>query len=426
MPKKHNKSLLSSNPFVLLAVVVSLLLAVRRHVPKFENDERMNLISVKRIVASISTELKEFNRHCHSSYLSMISTAVSIALVVAWFFMGAQKSKNLKKATNDICSSVRTMSSNHDLLNQINETLQSLSLLRTREDRTDIYMLETKLLKFIKILIHKCGKKHNNSNRTKEQLGSFGTTKENRILCSSSSDDTRQLMIRKRSERKANGTIIDDDFEVVCLKAAFMVLESYACHDEIISSSLALLALVAKEDSSRKKIFDDTVSSATCRKYHALPTWNHTKDDKNTSQRMIPPYTATIPIRVMREALTRAKQRARQIPPPELQEEQLSAEVQRKGCLLLGVLADESSTTRGIAQSVINAGGLDAVFSAMEWFRYHNQVANWGLWAIFNFTYHYPSNKIDLFFPNRPTESVTASSWSGLERICRVMNDNST
>jgi hypothetical protein len=284
-------------------------------------------------------------------------------------------------------------------------------------------VLETKLIKSIKILINKCGRKHNNiSNSSRENP-------EKWISSSSSSDTTRQPTIRRRSERKTNEISNDDDFEVVCLQATFMVLENYRCHDEIISCSLALLALVAKEDSSRKKIFDATVSTATYGKYHALHTMNHSKgswSDKNTSQLIIPPYSATVPIRVMREALIRAKQRARQKPPPEVQEEQLFAEVQRKGCLLLGVLADESTTTRGIAKSVVNAGGLDAVFSALEWYRYHKEVANWGLWAVFNFTYHFPSNKIDLFFPNRRTGSMTASSCNGFERICRVMNDNST
>jgi len=424
MPKNHQKSILSSNPFVILAVVVSLLLAVRRHVPKFKNNKMSSI--VKHNVASISTEpLKEFSRH---SYPSMIATAVSVALV-AWLFVGPQKNTKLK-ARNNVSHSATTMISNQDLLYQIHETLLSLLLLRTSEDRTEICVLETKLVKSIKILINKCGRKHNNnSNSNRENLESSLKTKEKQISSSSSSDTTRQPMIRRRSERKTNEISNDDDFEVICLQAAFMVLENYPCHDEVISSSLALLALVAKEDSTRKKIFDATVSTAACGKYHALPTMNHSKghgSDQNTSQLIIPPYSATVPIRVMREALNRAKQRARQNPPPEVQEEQLFAEVQRKGCLLLGVLADESTTTKGIAKSVVNAGGLEAVFSALEWFRYHKEVANWGLWAVFNFTYHFPSNKIDLFVPNRRTDGMRASSWNGFERICRVMNDNST
>jgi hypothetical protein len=60
-------------------------------------------------------------------------------------------------------------------------------------------------------------------------------------------------------------------------------------------------------------------------------TTNHSKgngSDKTTSQLIILPYSALVPIRVMGEALNRAKQRAKQKPPPEIQEEQLFAEVQ--------------------------------------------------------------------------------------------------
>jgi len=84
---------------------------------------------------------------------------------------------------------------------------------------------------------------------------------------------------------------------------------------------------------------------------------NHSKGNganKNTSQLIIPPYSASVPIRVMREVLNRAKQRAKQKPLPETQEEQLFTKIQQKGCLLHSALAGENTTTRGVQDAMDN------------------------------------------------------------------------
>jgi hypothetical protein len=416
MPKKHNnRSLLSSMPFVSLAIVTTLLLAIRRHLPKFAANNTMDSL-VERSV-SFFLELKEYILRAN---ILIVSTAVA-AILGAFSFVEAQSRKNNKDKTRSVTGSSATTLSHQDVLTQINETL--LSLLISSKDQAVTCSLEKQIGKLIKILIQKCGKKRNSYSK-KFQNDDASSQSTSRIPGSS--------MKMKRLEKTADDDSYDDNLEIVCLRAAYMVLKNYPSNDEITSSSFSLLALIAKEGFVRNNILDATVAG----KEDCAPILNkNTKADNfshanttsinsyNEPQRLIvPTYSVTIPIRVMKESLRRAKQRARQKPPPVVQEEQLSAELQRKGCLFLGVLADQTTSSKCTAKAIVDSGGLDAIFDSMEWFRYHQEVANWGLWAIFNVIYHYPShNKIDLFFPYCPT----ISSMNGLERICRVMNDNS-
>jgi hypothetical protein len=86
--------------------------------------------------------------------------------------------------------------------------------------------------------------------------------------------------------------------------------------------------------------------------------------------------------------------------------EQRHAELQRKGCLLLGALcgggggaggggagAAQASCPRDMATLVAQEGGVQAMLNALDYFRYHSDVANWALWALFTLCYESPAHR---------------------------------
>jgi hypothetical protein len=85
--------------------------------------------------------------------------------------------------------------------------------------------------------------------------------------------------------------------------------------------------------------------------------------------------------------------------------EQRHAELQRKGCLLLGALcgggggagggagAAQASCPRDMATLVAQEGGVQAILNALDYFRYHSDVANWALWALFTLCYESPAHR---------------------------------
>jgi hypothetical protein len=46
-----------------------------------------------------------------------------------------------------------------------------------------------------------------------------------------------------------------------------------------------------------------------------------------------------------------------------------------------------------MAALVAQEGGVQAILSALGYFRYHSDVANWALWALFTMCYESPSNR---------------------------------
>jgi hypothetical protein len=150
--------------------------------------------------------------------------------------------------------------------------------------------------------------------------------------------------------------------ERTCQEAAYIVLGLYPENDQAVAAAFSLNALVARDSQVRER--------SVCK-------------EANT-------YELHVILHAMRSSLKRAQD----VVEPKEDEEQLSAEVQRKACLLLGALADDDSN---LATKIVNHDGLEAILDALQWYRFHDEVANRGLWAIFVLCYNHPGNKLELF-----------------------------
>jgi hypothetical protein len=145
-----------------------------------------------------------------------------------------------------------------------------------------------------------------------------------------------------------------------CLTAATSIVQN---DDDVVAESFALLALVAKH--------------ATVRQRHVQ-------------------QADTYGLNIVIESMTRALNRARDY--HDASSELRGAELQRKACLLLGAWSDgpvgvDSDT---LSRLVVAEGGLQAILSAIAWFRLHEGVANWGLWAVFITCYENQRHKVAL------------------------------
>jgi hypothetical protein len=165
--------------------------------------------------------------------------------------------------------------------------------------------------------------------------------------------------------------------------------------EQVLDAALALLALVATEPLVR-------------RRYGA--------DDGQG-------------VEIVIQLLHRARLRAKQYREPEM--EQRAAELQRKGCLLLGALANntrnaaaaatstarngsgvvmlENNNSCSLGQLILVKGGMQCIVDAMAWFRCHEHVANWALWAIFTLLYDHPEDD-DQSSPSSSLPSTTTNT----------------
>lgn len=162
----------------------------------------------------------------------------------------------------------------------------------------------------------------------------------------------------------------DKTLAKLCQEAVYVGLRNFPDDDEIVQVAIALLALIAKDEGVRER--------------HLFEA------DK---------FGLDLPIRCMRAALERAQDL------DDHRMEQTAAELQRKGCLCLGAL---SSSNPELAKQIVQEGGLEAILDAISWFRYHSEVANWGLWAIFNICYEDYANKMALVQFNGVAVSIEA------------------
>lgn len=172
--------------------------------------------------------------------------------------------------------------------------------------------------------------------------------------------------------RTRKGKYHPHEMECCCQEAAYTAFRLFPDDDELIASALSLHALVAKDSEVRQRHL-------------------HEADI----------YGLNVPIRAMRQAMARAK--ALDNPPEAI--EHRSADLQRKACLLLGALADEDSD---MATRIVDEEGLDAIFEVLRWYRYHEEVAIWALWATFILCYDHIGNKTELF------------KLGGIHLICQV------
>jgi hypothetical protein len=145
--------------------------------------------------------------------------------------------------------------------------------------------------------------------------------------------------------------------ELICQQAAYIAYRLFPVKDDqVVAAALSLHALVAKDPQVRQR--------------HLFEADNFGLDK---------------PVHCMREALKTAKAETNE------DKEQQSAELQRKACLLLGALADGDAD---VATKIVEEDGLEAVLEAVNWYRYHEDVGNWALWAVFILSYENPPNKV--------------------------------
>lgn len=152
-----------------------------------------------------------------------------------------------------------------------------------------------------------------------------------------------------------------DDLALVCQQGAYIGFRVFPDDDTIVGASVSLLALVAKDERVRERFLSSI-------------------DD----------FCLDLPIQCLRNALQRAKEICDEA------DETMSAELQRKGCLLLGSVASSSDEGSNMSSLVVQRGGLEVILDALAWYRYHADVANWALWAVFTLCYENYSNKIAL------------------------------
>jgi hypothetical protein len=187
---------------------------------------------------------------------------------------------------------------------------------------------------------------------------------------------------------------------LICQEAAYKNISAFPGSVQIQSAAISLLGLVAKYETVR------------ARNLHEADV-----------------YGLDIPIKVMRDALKKAKDTDPVDDDDDDDaetEEFIAAELQRKACLYLGALANSSSNeeegktsdshNKNIATKVVEEDGLLAILDAIDWFRYHDGVVNWGLWAIFMLCYDHVGNKIQLV------------RMDGIARVCTaiktIVDDN--
>ena len=192
--------------------------------------------------------------------------------------------------------------------------------------------------------------KQDSKNNQKEEHNN--TESSERIQC---------LACLSAMAKKCNKKDRPDNVPLLAQQASYITLRLFPNDDEVVTGSISLLALIAKDKQVRQR-----------HKYQA--------DE----------YGLHIPIEALRNALQRCQEED-----DEEREEQL-AELQRKGCLFLGAVADGDTELDLAIQIVQQEEGLQTILDAANWFRYHDGVVNWALWSIFILCYDTLPNKVRL------------------------------
>ena len=149
----------------------------------------------------------------------------------------------------------------------------------------------------------------------------------------------------------------DHHLALLCQQAAYIAYRLFPINeDQVVAAALSLHALVAQDPQVRQRHLFEADA-----------------------------YGLDLPVQCMKDSLKRAKDETNE------DKEQQSAELQRKACLLLGALGDGDAD---VATKIVDEGGLEAVLETMNWYRYHEDIANWALWAVFILSYENPSNKV--------------------------------
>lgn len=164
-------------------------------------------------------------------------------------------------------------------------------------------------------------------------------------------------LARKHQRMKKEGS---KTFPLLCQQAAYLTLRLLPTDSEAVGSSIALLALVAKDEEVRQR-----------NKYQADV------------------YGLDRPIQALRGVLELAKKEEDE------EREGGLAETLRKGCLYFGALSDNDKDLN-LATTIVQEEGLELILDIANWFRFHEEVANWSMWAIFILCYDCIQNKVEL------------------------------
>jgi hypothetical protein len=176
-----------------------------------------------------------------------------------------------------------------------------------------------------------------------------------------------------RSDRK------DDKLSLLYLQLAYSTIRLYPENDQIVAGSISLLALIAGNKSVRRR-------------------FKYQEED----------YGLDKPIIVLKKALIRAKREKDET------KEELLAEILRKGCLFLGAACNNDEDDLHLSSIIISEGGLELILETGNWFRLHEDVSNWVLWAIFTLCYDQIFIKLRLI------------KEQGIQTICTLIENNRT
>ncbi len=240
---------------------------------------------------------------------------------------------------------------------------------------------------------------------------------------------------------KDNGDINDDgvddggDLYLTCQEAAyhtlstFHALKSTSTSDGTVKSAISSTSTTKDRRSRNMNNMDhDRVQSAAMALL-ALSAKHEKVRERNMHEADV--YGLDLPIKVMQfsiHSIQRNDKNKDDDGEEEVNEhhpgdgetaEAIAAELQRKCCLYLGALADSTNSnsatpknsTISLSTVIAQEDGLEAILSAMGWFRYHSHVINWALWAIFHICYDHIPNQC-LFV-----------RLDGIQKVCMVMDN---
>lgn len=183
------------------------------------------------------------------------------------------------------------------------------------------------------------------------------------------------LAVLGRKYSKSNDK---DELSLLYQELSFRLIRLHPQNDKVVAGSIYLLAMIAKNEMVRERFVHEA--------------------DK---------YGLNRPIAALKKVLERAREEEEET------KEEVLAETLRKGCLFLGAICSDGEDL-GLASVIVSEGGLELILETANWFRMHEDVCNWALWAIFTLCYENLSIK---------TELVRSQ---GIQVICRLMENNPT
>jgi uncharacterized membrane protein len=205
-----------------------------------------------------------------------------------------------------------------------------------------------------------------------------------KVTTSSSSNNNNNKRLRRR-----NGNVYEPhELELACQEAAYLAIQKNCGRksDLILSTAISLLALVAKDTAVRERFLISSMTTTT------------TKTKTTTLSRSTNNFHIRILLQIIQSSLWRIIQQQaeeeeeQQQQQADHEDEILAAQVQRKSFLWMGALADQNPK---LASLLVDEGGMDCIKNAMDWFRHHSQVNNWGLWAIFQLCLDHTANQAE-------------------------------